>query len=406
MAKCILGKYLFEVFFLSHGGSMRMSVSPFLFLRLFLPLALLLIAGAGLYGNQAIERELTQLRDQESVNARLGAGALSSKLEFLNRDLMYLSSLSALRDAINQPSPKSLAHLAEDFAIFSGSRGYYDQLRWIDENGMEQVRVDYMNGKPAAAPADKLQNKGKRYFFTDTIKLNPGEIFISPLDLNIEQNRIEVPYKPMIRIATPVADRQGMKRGIVILNYYENNLLQAFADATTGVADHSMVINGEGYWLKSPNPSDEWGFMFKRPEQSLAARSPAAWEHIRSADDGQLELEDGLWTWVTVYPLQAGQNTSLGSADAFAPSRGKMEYRQYFWKSVMHLSAHTLSAMRQGIWLKIVWIAGLLLGLAGWGCWLLSNSWALLAAVKLLGLAGFRKTEVQKGKRKESCASA
>jgi hypothetical protein len=349
------------MFVMSKGNPL--SIHPLLFLRLFLPLALLLIGGAGLYSNHEIEHELTLLRDQEAANIKIGAGALSDKIEFLNHDLTFLSRHSALRDAINQPSPKSLAHLAEDFAIFSGSRDYYDQIRWIDQNGMEEVRVDYMQGKPAAVSTDKLQNKGARYYFTDTIKLNPGEIFVSPLDLNIEQNKIEVPYKPMLRIATPVADSQRNKRGIVILNYYGNDLLKAFADATTSIADHSMVINGEGYWLKSPNPSDEWGFMFKRPEQSMAARSPAAWERIRSADNGQLELDDGLWTWVTVYPLQAGQKTSTGTADAFAPSRGEMEYRQYFWKAVAHIPANTLSNIRQAIWLK-----------TGWIVWALSNS--------------------------------
>ncbi len=359
-----------------------MTGSPFLFLRVFLPLALLLIAGAGFYGNQAIERELTQIRNQEAANIKLGTGALSSKIEFIRHDLMFLSRHSALRDAIDQTSPKNLMHLAEDFSVFSESRGHYDQIRWIDQNGMEVVRVDYVQGKPVVVPAGKLQDKSQRYFFTDTIRLNPGEVFISPLDLNIEQNRIEVPYKPMVRIATPISDRQGNKRGIVILNYHGKDLLQAFANETASISDHSMVINSEGYWLKSPRPADEWGFMFKRPEQSMAVRAPAAWERIRSADKGQLELDDGLWTWETVYPLQAGRKTSLGAADAFAPSRGEMEYRQYFWKSVAHLSADTLSAIRQAIWLKVAWIAGLLLSLAGTGSWLLTRSWEMLTAEK------------------------
>ena len=42
---------------------------------------------------------------------------------------------------------------------------------------------------------------------TDAFRLEPGEIFISPLDLNIEQQKIELPYKPMIRLAMPVADQ-------------------------------------------------------------------------------------------------------------------------------------------------------------------------------------------------------
>ncbi|MDH4284611.1 MAG: ATP-binding protein, partial [Gallionellaceae bacterium] len=349
-------------------------VSLALFLLLFLPLALLLGGVMLFYGYQTVERELSLLRGREAVNARMGAEALSGRVDVIVNDLLFLSSHSALRMAVEQPSAANLAHLAEDFIGFSESRKYYDQIRWIGEDGMELVRVDYIQDKAVVVPADKLQNKGKRYFFTDTIKLNPGEIFVSPLDLNVEQNKIEMPYKPMLRVATPVADRQGRKRGIVILNYYGNNMLQAFASGAAGSQGQGMVVNSDGYWLKSRNPADEWGFMFKRPDISMAARFPAAWEYIRSSDEGQVELNDGLWTWVTAFPLQAGLRSSAGSAEAFAPSRGELEYRQYFWKSVVHHPASDLAAIRQDIWIKVGGIIALLLSLAGVGNWLLARN--------------------------------
>lgn len=365
---------------MSHGGSI--SVFP-LFLRLFLPLAALLIAGASFYGFQAVDHELTQIRSHESSHVKLGAGALSDKVEFLIHDLMFLSKHSALKAAVNQPTPNNLKHLTEDFSVFSDSRGHYDQIRWIDQNGMEVVRVDYVQGKSRIVPAGELQNKGQRYFFTDAFRLNPGEVYISPFDLNIEHSSIEVPYKPMIRVATPIADRHGRKRGIIILNYLGNDLLQAYAKATANIADRSMVLNRDGYLLKSPNPLDEWGFMFNRPELSMAIRTPAAWKRILSADQGQLELDNGMWTWETVYPLQAGQRTSTGSADAFSRSREDIEHRQYYWKSVAHYSADALAALRQQIWFRVGWIAGLLFGLIGLGSWLLARAWKQIAEAKL-----------------------
>lgn len=350
-----------------------------LFLQLFLPLVLLLSGGAVFFASNSIKNEIAQLQHHQESNAKLGAGALSDKIEFIAKDLMFLSGHSALRSAIERPTPEHLTHLAEDFATFSSSKEDYDQIRWIDENGMEMVRVDFINGKAVTVPADKLQNKGARYYFTDTIKLNPGEIFVSPLDLNIEHDKIELPYKPMIRIATPVADATGRHRGIVILNYYGAKLLQAYAKATADIAEHRMLINRAGYWLMSPTPSDEWGFMFDRPELTLAARAPAAWERMRTSDSGQVMLDDGIWTWETVYPLLSNQKTATGTGEAFAPSRSELEYRQYFWKSIAHYSAGQLDAIRQGIWHKTAWILGLLLTLSGVACWMLARSWHLLA---------------------------
>lgn len=351
-------------------------------LKLFLPLAVVVLLGVLFYGHSEIERELTRLRSQETLNVGLGAGTLSRNLESISSDLGFLSTHSALRQVLDESSPQNLQQLADDFANFSRSKGIYDQLRWLDETGMERVRVDFVQGKGVVVPAEKLQNKAQRYFFADSFKLQPGEVFVSPLDLNIEQNKIEEPYKPMVRLATPVADRYGNKRGIVILNYYGRDMLDAFSTATSNISKHIMVLNGEGYWLKSPNPADEWGFMFKKPELSLAARNPVAWEQIRANDRGQVTVGDGLWTWETVYPLLASQKTSTGAVDAFVPSRGEIENKQYVWKAVAHLSGDVLAAIQQAVWLKLAGVAALLLGLLGLGCWKLAQAWAAQAAAE------------------------
>ena len=35
------------------------------------------------------------------------------------------------------------------------------------------------------------------------MKLMPGELYVSPLDLNIEHSKVVYPYEPTIRLATP-----------------------------------------------------------------------------------------------------------------------------------------------------------------------------------------------------------
>jgi PAS domain S-box-containing protein len=351
-----------------------------IFLRLFLPVTVLLLVGTFYFGQAEYERELTRLKSQETLNVGLGAGALSRNLDGIYRDLHFLEGHSALHDAVEVPTPQHINHLAEDFLNFSHGKGIYDQVRWIDEAGTEIVRIDQVNGRPVAVSANKLQNKGQRYFFTDTIKLKPGEIFVSPLDLNIEQDKIEVPHKPMIRAATPLVDSRGARRGIVILNYYGRVMLDSFAEVTTDIADHVMLVNRDGYWLKSPKADEEWGFMFKRPDLTLAARAPSAWASIRSADAGQVILPDGLWTWRSVHPLLPGQKSSAGAPDAFVPSRGEVEAKEYVWKTVAHLSRDVLSALQQAIWLKLAGAAATFLGLLGAGAWKLASAWTALAS--------------------------
>lgn len=290
-----------------------------LFIRLFLPVAALLAGGALLYGSLEVERELTYRRELEQAQVRLGAGAVTCNVEPVAGDLLVLSRLRSLRDAVREPSADRLALLAADFSAFSGAKQVYDQIRWLDESGMERVRVDLHEGQPVTVPTGELQSKAQRYYFREALRLGTGEVFISPLDLNIEHERIEIPYKPMLRVATPVLDAAGRKRGVVVLNYYGNGILQAFAKATSG---RGMLIDMQGYWLKSPRAADEWGFMFQRPEASMGARAPAAWKAIGAAEQGQVELEDGVWTWETVRPLGF---TAVPGAGA-----------DYFWKVVSH----------------------------------------------------------------------
>jgi len=347
-----------------------------LFLRVFLPVATVLVGGALAFAYLELQTKLIELHNHEYTHVKLGSAALANSIEPVARDLMYLSQNSALHSAVDQPTPENMAHLTQDFSSFSNAKRLYDQIRWIDETGMEVMRIDFRQGKAIVVAPDKLQNKAQRYYFADALKRNPGEVFISPVDLNIEQDKIEEPYKPMIRFATPITEPSGKNRGIVILNYYGNEMLQAFSKATSGLG---MVLNTEGYWLKSPDAADEWGFMFKRPELSLAARSPAVWNAIVSSDSGQITRDDGLWTWETVYPLLAGQTSSSGTHTVSGPNGQENAAPPYFWKSVTHQSAEILSGIRQAIVLKVASVLSLFLALIAWGSWKLAHTWKLLA---------------------------
>ena len=349
------------------------------FLRLFLPMAALVVAGILVMGRSDIEREFERIRSLETLQVGLGAGALSRSLESFSQDLNFLAHHSALRNAVEAPTASNLRHLAEDFTIFSGSKGVFDQVRWIDETGMERVRVDQVMGKPLVVPKNLLQNKGKRYFFTDAIKLHPGEVFVSPLDLNVEQDKIQLPHKPMLRIATPITDGHQKRRGIVILNVFGQVLLDAFSLATSASSDRIAVANGEGYWLKSPNPGDEWGFMFQRPQLSMAARFPSVWSRIRATERGQELLSDGLWTWQAIHPLVVGQKSSTGSALPFSSSQREIEAKEYVWLSVSHLSMEAWSATRRAVLGKLYLMGVLVVGVLGFASWKLAHAWSGLA---------------------------
>lgn len=315
------------------------------------------------------------MRSEEALAIGVGAGVLTGRIETIRRDLAYLSASRGLRAAIDRPSAEPLAELAEDFAIFSRSKGVYDQIRWIDETGLERVRVDLLGGRPELLPSARLQNKQQRYYFVDTMNLSPGAAFISPLDLNVESDQIEIPYKPTLRVATPVADSGGRRRGIVILNYLAKEMLDDFDRETRVFGGRSMLVNRDGYWLKGRTPADEWGFMFDRPDLSLAARYPAAWRHISAADQGQIDLEDGIWSWQTIRPLLSGTVSSTQAGEALTPDVESIAAQRYVWKTVSHLPAADLADVARAIWLRLAGLMALLAAGIAYGCWKLVLAW-------------------------------
>ncbi|SHH86951.1 hypothetical protein SAMN02745207_02916 [Clostridium grantii DSM 8605] len=91
-----------------------------------------------------------------------------------------------------------------------------------------------------------MQDKSDRYYFTETMKLKDGEIFISKFDLNKENGVIELPIKPTLIISTPLYI-DGDFKGIVIVNYLAQNLINDFSSITLGFIGNMDLLNKDSY---------------------------------------------------------------------------------------------------------------------------------------------------------------
>ena len=256
-------------------------------------------------------------------------------IQGVTADLLLLSrnhNVAGLWGNDGSPQTSVALDLADDFLNFAIHRRLYDQVRLLDEHGKEIVRVNYSNGLPAIVPQGRLQNKKGRYYFTDAYRLGSGEVFVSPLDLNIENGEIERPLKPMIRFATPVFDRRGEKKGIVLLNYFGGKLLESlYGKSQASRGSRAMLLNADGYWLYGPDTVREWAFMYEdRKDVTFPAAYPEAWRRIGSEVSCQFAAPQGLFTANTIHPLLSGQKSSVGSIRASSPSLAALEPDEYY----------------------------------------------------------------------------
>ncbi len=345
-----------------------------LFLKRIVPALLLLVIGTWFYGDLELDNEMNRFLAQEVLYVGQGVGTLSYNLKSISNDLLYLAGQNDLLERIKNPDQKKLERLTKNFINFSRNKEIYNQIRWLDKTGMERIRVDQISGQPVVIATDRLQNKSTRYYFKETLKMNPGDVFVSPLDLNVERSEIEYPLNPTIRVATPLVDHQGGGRGILIFNYSAQNMLDNFTAITSGIKDHVSVLNREGYWLVSPNADDEWGFMFNKEGVRMINRFPAAWREIEKKRKGSLLNKEGLWVWSTVRPLES--NDCTGDTEVPRPEIcfKHKQSNDYLWKVVSHCKNEVIAEIKFAVWKKVAWITVLLSAVFCFSAWKLAQA--------------------------------
>ncbi|WP_333225214.1 methyl-accepting chemotaxis protein [Microcoleus sp. BR0-C5] len=201
------------------------------------------------------------------------------------------------------------------FLSMMEAKPYYMQLRYIDNSGKEIVRVDSDGTNIKVIPDSQLQNKADTDYFSATMKLKPGEVYVSSLNLNKERGKIEIPYKPTIRYATPIFNPKGERQGFVITNALASTLINMVENFNPEISDQSFILNQDGYYLAHPNPNKAWGFELKTKENVKNDYSGDIVAKILSGGQGNIDERDLVISYNTVFPSKETTNKFLVIVD-------------------------------------------------------------------------------------------
>jgi PAS domain S-box-containing protein len=269
-----------------------------------------------LYLGQAKQIQAATL-DTENRRMETRVTLLSNDVDGIISDLRVLATGDGLLSYLETGKPSDLDRATLRAVFFSRDNPDYDKIRYLDENGQEILRV---NANGAVVPREQLQNKGDRPFFQKTNALNPGQIFLSAIDLNVEHGAIEQPLKPVLRVGLPLFDSAGRHRGIYIINYSIANSFQRLRQFAPRYAARFRVLNAQGYWLTGAQPDEEWGFMLSgRSNASLAKTDPDLWQKILKEPAGQEPYQGGYFTWkrAVLTDMAPGKPVTLIAGDDF-----------------------------------------------------------------------------------------
>lgn len=268
------------------------------FIVLLFPLLLFTAIVAWYVYNEDIAQLESRIRDSEK-SIHLSTQQLT-KLHFapVLDDLRYLTEKAgevATSEALTAPQ---LQTLSDTFLRMANTRDYFSQIRLLNAQGQERIRVKIHDGEAALVTTAHHQNKSHRPDINASLKLSPGSIYISQFDLNTEHQAGEARYTPTLRFISHF--KLGEQSWLISLDYLGEAYLNQIQSHHNWDHNENWLLNNRGEWLLGPDPQHEWQFM--QPDQPAAIPEfntsyPELWQEMANHSSGQIARGDYLYTY-------------------------------------------------------------------------------------------------------------
>ncbi len=281
-------------------------------------LIIFLLSYSVLFALERVERQvkLDETKAHEVSTVNLGQDLIGREFLAVVSDLNFL--VKVYKDSLEDET--NYKKVENDWAEFSRQQGTYNHISFIDTNGDEKIRINYFSGIAITAQKIFLQSAKDNDYFYNAINLPEGSIYVTSLELYVEDGKVQVPYIPLLTYSSPVYSDSGELLGVLALNYSAKQFLNNFRETANHSYGKMVLLDEEGYWLSSPDITQLWNFMFPlRVEETFAKLYPDEWEDILAGTD-QILGEKGLFTFTSVdigKKLQSVYKQELDEGDIY-----------------------------------------------------------------------------------------
>ena len=256
------------------GPNISMTLATRLSIAMILLVAVTVAAVGWLGYRNTTQAVIPRVLERVEAQSRLLATNLESYVAGARGDILGYRSAAAINglirahiaggtDALDGVSEQTWRErIAARLAAEIDAKPSYGQFRIIglDDDQRELVRVDRSgpNGTARIAPNSEMEHKTERTYFQDTMRLAPGEVYVSPVDLASHQGGTTDVHIPTLRVATPLFTPDRKPFGIIIANIDMRPALDGVR-STTGAGSEIYVVNSRGDYLVHPDRAREFG---------------------------------------------------------------------------------------------------------------------------------------------------
>ncbi|MBI4344960.1 MAG: cache and HAMP domain-containing protein [Euryarchaeota archaeon] len=267
----------------------------------------------GLYGVTTSTETLSTLA-VDHVRERAGqhAEVVRGSLQAAPDDVYFLSHVQPLieyADLMAQGKVREAASehtdLEVEFLTFSQARRVYSRIRYIDGAGDEVVRVDSDGQTSRIVEVRELQNRRSAPYFTEGVKLVPGQVYISGVALDRETEQRDGRYRPIVRYAAPLPSLDT-KRGVVVVDTFAEESMKGLKGGEE--MGLTFLVDSRGYYIYHPVEGKRWG----APEdlntgEGLQRDYPALASRVLSGEKGVIADGDAIVAYEPVYVQKGGK---------------------------------------------------------------------------------------------------
>lgn len=283
------------------------------------------------------------LREREDRKTTYLVNSIVSDFQITLTEVMLLSVRNELRGVIETNSEFYRKALEEEYLTYAQIKAIFEEITFIDENGMEVVRVRLDKGNPVLEHA--LRDCSGDPYFRETMKIETGGIYISPLIAEQSDTAQGLQHKTYILIGVPLSDSQHRRQGILLVKHDTDMMIKNFELIAAQFPGQSFLINFNGALMESRHPGSAGNP--DSPENVIGdfrKTFPAEWQRILKKDRDWLLDEKGFFTFQTFYPIiKAKQLLEVGRKGIFSGHSDPGDW-DYFWKVVSYTPVSSIRA--------------------------------------------------------------
>ena len=234
-------------------------------LMLILPLVCLPIAIVGYFSYDASVQRVDRLVKQEQmVKVRASAGEINDILYYCRLDLETIAGLPVLQDyhaarsfRLNAEAEFNYDNIVRLFKDFVRRTPFYYQIRYIDETGMERIKVR-RDGE-----VNEFINQDREKFFREIQRMRPKEIYVSRILKPAFRDEL------IMHWAKPIYSAWRQFAGTAVIDLDYDRIIEIVNKIHVGERGYAFLVDQHGRSIAHPRFKPYEIDLNSSPESSL-----------------------------------------------------------------------------------------------------------------------------------------